>query len=550
MIDKARAEEMTLYVIAVDLTNAFPSVDRATLWLKLYRMGMRGKIFDWIRMLYAKLEYVVRHNGAQTMSFRSLLGILIGDTMSPELWNLYLADFGLPEDVDDIILFCIRIAHLDQADDILFGSCSARGMQRKLDHFVSWCRANFMIINAIKTYAAIFGPRPRQLPVFTLDGETIAFVTKLPYMGMVFCTEDRNIFADFYDSKAKKSRSIAHQILQIESMIGALPPKEAKVIYMGRLDPHLIYGCEVALDIDLPLLDLLAAVQISFWRRILGVNGHSVIVALFSETSVFPLQFRRLLVVITFLEYGLHQPTDTYVYNAMMDSITLAGNARQSWTMDLQYILHTHCGIDIVPARLSALDRDGYKALRDLIMRAMDRWINSEIQRCSKKLYLLQDRREPQEKGPAVYKPLAFRHYLLVFNPQHRKALTRVLLSAHPLASERLRWTDRYRKYVPPEKRLCRFCVSACETPEHALFDCMAHAVLVVLRTTFLAKLYSDVRTSLPAQHTFQDSAHFLRAVLAQRHVTYMLARFVFEAIEIYESVPLRVPPEYIIRYS
>ncbi|KAJ7766184.1 hypothetical protein B0H16DRAFT_1309564 [Mycena metata] len=42
----ARAHAFTLYVACVDFTNAFPSTDQPTLWLKLFRMGMGGKIFD------------------------------------------------------------------------------------------------------------------------------------------------------------------------------------------------------------------------------------------------------------------------------------------------------------------------------------------------------------------------------------------------------------------------------------------------------------------------------------------------------------------------
>ncbi|KAJ7722801.1 hypothetical protein B0H16DRAFT_1431231, partial [Mycena metata] len=42
----ARAHGYTLYVACVDFTNAFPSTDQPTLWLKLFRMGMGGKIFD------------------------------------------------------------------------------------------------------------------------------------------------------------------------------------------------------------------------------------------------------------------------------------------------------------------------------------------------------------------------------------------------------------------------------------------------------------------------------------------------------------------------
>ncbi|KAF8176432.1 hypothetical protein K438DRAFT_1607444, partial [Mycena galopus ATCC 62051] len=42
----ARAHGYTLYVAAVDATNAFPSTDQPTLWLKLFRLGMGGPIFD------------------------------------------------------------------------------------------------------------------------------------------------------------------------------------------------------------------------------------------------------------------------------------------------------------------------------------------------------------------------------------------------------------------------------------------------------------------------------------------------------------------------
>ncbi|KAJ6574597.1 hypothetical protein B0H19DRAFT_986206, partial [Mycena capillaripes] len=42
----ARAHGKTMYVACVDFTNAFPSTDQPTLWLKLFRMGMGGAIFD------------------------------------------------------------------------------------------------------------------------------------------------------------------------------------------------------------------------------------------------------------------------------------------------------------------------------------------------------------------------------------------------------------------------------------------------------------------------------------------------------------------------
>ncbi|PBK79389.1 hypothetical protein ARMGADRAFT_950941, partial [Armillaria gallica] len=45
-IESVKAQRKPLYVAVVDATNAFPSTDRATLWLKLQRLGMGGPIFS------------------------------------------------------------------------------------------------------------------------------------------------------------------------------------------------------------------------------------------------------------------------------------------------------------------------------------------------------------------------------------------------------------------------------------------------------------------------------------------------------------------------
>ena len=97
----------------VDLENAFPSVDRATLWVKLHEWGVRGPLMDWLRMLYFRLRYVVRCGGRISTAFQSFIGILIGDPASPHLWNLFMADFALKDDPDDITLNGRRISHME-----------------------------------------------------------------------------------------------------------------------------------------------------------------------------------------------------------------------------------------------------------------------------------------------------------------------------------------------------------------------------------------------------------------------------------------------------
>jgi hypothetical protein len=47
-------------------------------------------------------------------------------------------------------------------------------------------------------------------------------------------------------------------------MIGHLPPFEGKKLYMACIDPHLVFGCEVILDVDKVLLRHLEEVQHSY----------------------------------------------------------------------------------------------------------------------------------------------------------------------------------------------------------------------------------------------------------------------------------------------
>ncbi|KAJ7829795.1 hypothetical protein B0H13DRAFT_2372375 [Mycena leptocephala] len=67
------------------------------------------------------------------------------------------------------------------------------------------------------------------------------------------------------------------------------------------------------------------------------------------------------------------------------------------------------------------------------------------------------------ETGKLVKKSLDFWHYLRIASPDHRLALPQMVLSSHSLAVERRRWTERRKKIVPHQWRLCRLCYAYTE---------------------------------------------------------------------------------------
>jgi hypothetical protein len=128
-----------------------------------------------------------------------------------------------------------------------------------------------------------------------------------------------------------------------------------------------------------------------------------------------------------------------------------------------------------------------------LVEENASKWLQHEVN-SSEKLYLLHGRREPQKDKPAAQKTIYLRHYLSMVRTQsHREALTSIMLSTHQLALEKLRYVDHAKPKVPRDERVCGFCLSSVESPEHALIECQASPEVLKLRDVFMHKLFRAV---------------------------------------------------------
>ncbi|TFY52607.1 hypothetical protein EVJ58_g9917 [Rhodofomes roseus] len=343
-IEKARARGKQLYVAFVDLSNAFPSVDQATLWTKLYTAGFRGPLFDWLRMLYARLGYVVKYASSKSELFKALAGILIGDPASPILWNLYLADLVIRPHSDDILLGGVCLSHLEQADDIALFSTSTIALQQKLDDLATWCALNFALINAGKTQVMVFGRTGAATlggpPRLYVNGRLIAVVESYTYVGTVFSSGRGDLFGPHTDSKASTARKVANACLSVEAYVAELPPWAALTLYQSHVDPHLTGGAEVAPYVRLSSLTLLESVQHIYLRRMLGLNPRAMTTPLFTETGLWPIRYRRLALALRFALYIISQRPPVPLA-ALAEARAMAIAGADSWLGDLHHALQS-----------------------------------------------------------------------------------------------------------------------------------------------------------------------------------------------------------------
>jgi hypothetical protein len=171
-----------------------------------------------------------------------------------------------------------------------------------------------------------------------------------------------------------------------------------------------------------------------------------------------------------------------------------------------------------------------------LVKLSMEAWIDNEIDTSSRTKDLLTGRLElDSDTGKLVKKSLDFRHYLRLKTPDHRRALTRMVLSGHSLAVERRRWKERGKPMVPREWRKCRFCQESIEDPAHAMFIC-DHTELMQVREVFLKELYQKIPELKDA---LTDPMTFFKAVLSKREATPCLGKLAFNVLKIYDATPM-----------
>jgi hypothetical protein len=253
----------------------------------------------------------------------------------------------------------------------------------------------------------------------------------------------------------------------VDSLISSLPPREGQILYIAQVDPHLIGGCEVVLDVDLSSLKLLCDVQHKFLRRLLGVNPSSPLAPLFTELGILPLRFRRIALALCYLAYLVSLPNTHFAHAALCDSMNLHANGSQGWFMDLDWALR-NVTADIALLNTGHIPPELVDSLIKSVHKCAASWLDSEIE-SSVCLHLLHGHLEPVEDKPPRKVIISFRHYLEVPIPKHRLALTRLVLADHPLAVEQLRRASRYHPPVPCDDRLCRLSKQHVETPEHVL---------------------------------------------------------------------------------
>ncbi|KZW00744.1 hypothetical protein EXIGLDRAFT_136105 [Exidia glandulosa HHB12029] len=497
---------------------------------------MAGPLYDVFRLIYERMRYYVRSGAESSDEFAADMGILIGDPASPIMWLLFFSDISIPDLPDDIALDGVTLSHLEQADDIVIFATSAASLQAKLNAFYKWCSRNFLQVNKLKSWWMPLGAAPPAIPLFFLGGVSVVLRESQTYVGLRLSAASRNLFAQHAGGKGESVLALSGLIFSLlDRRCLQCPPSVARTLYRAVIDPHLTHGCDISPDASVASVTALESAQNTYLRKLLRVGKRSSTVALFSETGIVPIRYRRADLLLRFLGYLLQCPDEMYVRSALRDSVDLARQGKGSWYSDAQKALRQlH-----EPVQLGFIEDSGeIDALRAAVADSARAFVAHGLQN-STKLVLLKQRPKEGAFDRASWgtaPAMASRSYLRLPIPSHRVAITRLLLSDHPLAVERLRWEK-----VPHDQRLCRFCHDAVEDETHALLLCNGSPELGALRATLWGVLHA-AHPDLSRALLVLEPVEILQLLCVHDAALPTFARFVRDVLEIFSGTAIYRP--------
>ena len=436
-----------LYCAFVDFTKAFDYVVRDNLWHKMIKLGIRGKMLNIIKSMYAVVKTRVKYDNKLGNEFFCSLGVRQGECLSPLLFSLFLNDLEemfVSEGYDGLDIDMFKIFMLLYADDIVLFAKSAEELQEGLNLLHGYCIKWKLKINVNKTKIVVFrkgGILPRNLS-FYYDEQQLEIVNKFRYLGLVFTVGGS--FSEAQNTLAGQAQKAIFQLNKYLYKFTFLSPRHKLDLFDKLILPILNYGSEVW---GFSQANAIERVHLQFCKRLLGEKKTTQNDFVYGELGRTTCITKRYLLIIKFWFKILSCGNTKYiklVYDMMLNDLE-ANPALINWASLLRDFLFS-MGFNEVWLN------QGVGNYSNFISVFKQRLSDTFIQNWHARL---------EDSSRAVFyrsfTTFQFQPYLDKLNvSKYLTAFSKLRMSSHRLEVESGRWVKPNR--IPLDERKCFFC--------------------------------------------------------------------------------------------
>ena len=477
VIDKyVKNEKKKLFVCYFDLKKAFDSLNRTKMFYNLlteYHIG--GKFLKIIQNMYTNNEIFIKLSGGLTKPFLSTAGVKQGCVLSPIIFNLFIGKLPSIYDNDNqSSSFCdpVKIQNtnlncLMWADDCVVFSLSEAGLQNSINKTTKYFSSLGLDVNVKKTKAMIFnsrgfGPNKFKHFSFNINGVPLEICDKYTYLGLTFKPSGSTVQPQKeLTCKASKAWfSISSLIYQHKKM----PIKQSLQLVDSICMSVGQYAAEFLAPLSLPQAAFssreslfkawedypLEVVNQRACRTVLSLNKKATRLAVLSELGRYPVLLNALVAAISY-EWHIRcrAAADSLVSLALREMESLG---HESWLSRINSIKQC-LNLDSLHSQLSA------NSVRNIVKKDLRSKFEIFWKDQINELKLGADGLPHNKLNFYSQLKSCFKtedYIEKVQNRNQRSWLTRLRVSAHNLAIEKLRYC---RPAIPPEERTCKYCV-------------------------------------------------------------------------------------------
>lgn len=474
LIESALFKKLRLPCAFIDLKKAFDSVYRNALWVKLFRMGLDGKILKIFKAMYSVVKSCVKHCNSFSDFFDISIGLRQGQNNSPILFSLFLEDLELflQQGSDcgiDIYEICIML--LLFADDMVILGNSVEDLQSSLNRLCEYCKIWGLEVNTDKTKVVVFRNRGsvRHNERWYYNNEPLEIVDNFNYLGVVLnYTGSFVLNNQFVVGKALKAMHILLKNINKYDV----PPKISLQLFDSFVGSILSYGCPVW---GLSKSKEVERIHLKFCKSILGVKQSSCTAAVYGELGRYPLYINRYVQIIKY--WFKAKDSKNIILNSLYrESVQLCLNGYNSWANKIKNVLEENGFLDVW-LHPEKYEPNTFICLfkQRLIDVFLHKW-RGDINTSSKLIPVFSH----------LHNEFGMADYLnMLFNKTNRKCLTRLRMSSHNLFIETKRYGP---NRTPRNERFCTLCdLHELEDEFHFVIKCSCYNDI---RNQFLKRYY------------------------------------------------------------
>ena len=265
--EKCKEQGMPLFMVFIDLTKAYDTVNRTLLWLLLARYGLPEKLVNLIRNMHDGMKASLSFDVGTSELFDILNGLKQGCVMAPNLFNLFFAAvvFETFRDMDDKSGVGIKFKlngklynarrllsnrglkeafgrDLCYADDCALTSHSQEELQLFMTSFSNATKKYGLTISFKKTEVMVQKPpnAKEEKVEIKLDGKPLKVTQEFPYLGSTLA-DDASIDKEIKARVKKAATSFGNLYHRVWKPRNITPGTKVAV-YKACVLSVLLYG--------------------------------------------------------------------------------------------------------------------------------------------------------------------------------------------------------------------------------------------------------------------------------------------------------------------